>query len=83
MSEDFLAWAGLTPERWAVLMEKLRQLARTERTAAKIMRALQEDINIGHREQLVLAYWLGYLQASLKCGKPVSFQEQQLKARLN
>lgn len=83
MTEEFLTWAGLDAARWALLQDKLRQLAVTERTPARIMKALMHDNNIGYREQCVLCYWLGYCQCSDKKGDPVSMQERRLKAVMN
>jgi hypothetical protein len=83
MTEEFLAWAGLIPKRWAELQEKLRGWAVTERTPAGIMKAMLDDPLLGYREQVVLAYWLGYLQASVKLQMPINTQELMLKARMN
>lgn len=83
MSEDFLAWAGLTEERWTQLQQKLREWIRTEHTPARIMRAMIDDTNIGYREQLVLAYRLGRIQLAQELARSRSVCIQIPKAGLN
>jgi hypothetical protein len=65
MSQDFMEWAGLDSVRWALLQDKMRLLAETERTPARIMMSMMNDNSIGYREQIVLTYWLGYQQGCL------------------
>lgn len=63
---DFLEFVGLTPQRWVELQEKLRGWVMTEKTPARVMRAMMDDIMIGYREQVVLAFYLGYSQGEVK-----------------
>ena len=66
MTEDFLEWAGLTPQRWEELQDRLRNWIKTERTPTRIMKAMLEDQNLGYREQVILSYWLGYCHSQMK-----------------
>jgi len=83
VTPEFLAWAGMTPIRWAQLQDILNELARIEHTPARVIQKIHDHPDLLNREQLVLVFWLGYLQGSMKSGLPISTQELMLKARLN
>lgn len=79
-NEDFFTWSGLTPQRWAELQEKLRGWARNERTPARVMKVMMTDTNVGCREQVIIAYYLGYSQGETK---PRAGSRRVLNAGLN
>lgn len=79
-NEDFFEYVGLTPQRWAQLQKKLKGLARTEKTPAQIMRVMMEDTSVGSREQVILAFYLGFSQGETK---PRTRDIRILKAGLN
>lgn len=62
MTDEFMDWAGLTPERWAQLMHRLNRPGLIACTNAEMLRTIAEDAEIGYREQMVIAFWLGLSQ---------------------
>ncbi len=59
MSDEFLAWAGLTEDRWYELLEKLRGWVTEGSTPADVISKMLDDMNIGDRERVVLAFIFG------------------------